>query len=137
MQKEMNSEYGMFTEAQVREMAERGDTTVYKNDYTTQFDPYPTDEVNDCIDKLLNLMKSKANIEDAVLKDAKLKDFSEKYQVIYKNLTDKDFIAKPQNVSTVRRLVSLKARMDRGEIGEDAARTQCSTIALETTIKKK
>ena len=133
----MNSEYGMFTEAQVREMAERGDTTVYKNDYTNRFNPYTTDEVNECIDKLLNIMESKTDIEDVLSKDAKLKDFSEKYQVFYKNLTDKDFIAKPQNISTVRRLVSLKAKMDQGQITEDAARTQCSTIALETTLIKK
>lgn len=137
MLQQMNRECGMFTEAQIKEMAERGDTTIYKNDFTNTYDPYSADEVNECIDKLLGLMELGANIEDTITNDARLKDFSEKYQVFYKNLTNKDFISKPQNISTVRKLVSLKAKMDQGQITEHAARTQCSTIALETAIKKK
>ena len=133
----MNNKYGMFTKEQVQEMSDRGDTTVYQHDYENRFDPYSTDKVMICIDKILELMKLYSDdIHAYTEKDADLVDFAQKYQVFYKNLTDKNFIAKKENIATVRKLVHIKSRMDNGEISEDNARAQCSTIALATTLKK-
>lgn len=130
----MHSEYGMFTEEQVKAMADRGDT-VYQHEFATRFEPYSAQQVSECVDKLLHLMKASKDVQADVAKDQCLVDFADKYQVFYKNLTDKDFIANPKNIETVRKLVHLKARLDEGTLSEDAAKSQCSSIALETTWK--
>lgn len=127
----------MFTEAQISEMADRGDTTVYGYKQT-KFEPYTTGEVTKCIDKLISLMNLfPENVHEHAKKDSGLMDFAQKYQVFYNNLTDKEFVSNEKNIVTIRKLVSLKARLDSGEVSEEAARTQCSAIALETTVKQK
>ena len=126
----------MYTKEQMRRLAERDDTRVYDYENTVIFEPYSIEKVTECVDRVLKLMEDPSTVHEKVKEDAQLKEFSETHQVIYKSLTDPNFIAVPKNVESGYKIIALKAQMDKGKISEDSARTKCCSIALEASMKK-
>ena len=101
------------------------------------FEPWSTDKVNVCVNKLIKITKDKGDeAKDIALQDPELKQFSQKYQIFFKQLTNLEFVNEDVNLRIIRRLISLKEGLDTGVLTEKEAKAASADIALKELAQK-
>ena len=130
---------GCFTDEQLREFAGQPNVTVMQPTHDIVYVPLSASIVDDCVDKLIAITKSAENeseIRKQVKKDAHLLNFTEKYTTFYNKLTDREFVDDSDHVDTIRELIRLHGKVERGEVTSQNAQALCSDIALAKLIKR-
>lgn len=131
----MKQSVGCFTDAKLRELAKDPNVTVYQPTHDIVYAPWPTDRVMKCVDRICEMTK-KGDTAEAIKEDDELRQFSEKYTTFFQKLTDVAFVEDPSHVDTLRQIVEVKAKMDKGLIDEERARAASSDIALKSLMKR-
>lgn len=121
--------------SRIHELANKPRVTVMEEKHT-EFTPWDAGLVLKTMDRLIMITRSCQGSADHIAsvieqeQNKELKAFSKNYQTFYKNLTDYAFVEDAGHVNTLKHMVLLKLRADRGELTAKEAMTQASTAAL-------
>lgn len=134
-----NRKIGCFTDDQLREFASQPNVTVMQPTHDIVYDPWSATAVDECVDRLIEITKDASNsaeIQTRINADTRLVQFTERYTTFSNKLTNLEFVNDSDHVETVRELIRLHAKVERGEITPQNAQALCSDIALTKLVKR-
>tara|TARA_B100000683_G_scaffold240334_1_gene247459 strand:+ start:6668 stop:7120 length:453 start_codon:yes stop_codon:yes gene_type:complete len=135
----MQKRFEPLTKARLKEIAQRDDCEVYEHVYTKEFDPWPTQRVQGCVQRLVSISRHAQDAEKAkatALADAELAEFSTCYQMMFAKLCDPTVSSNPSHVATMYALVKLHDELRTGKKTGDEARGEASNIALAGLLQQ-
>ena len=140
----MKKSVGCFTDEKIRELAQQPNVTVMQPTHDVVYEPWNSTRVTNAVTQLVTFTNSVKGdlhkINQYVDSNTELKEFSEKYLVFYKKVTDYTFTSDAEHVNTMLKLISLRSQVERGHIDEQNAQAQCADISLKSLmdrVKKK
>ena len=134
--KRMKKTVGCFTDDTLREIAKNPNAVVYRPTHDIVYEPWTADRVSKCVARIVEKTRSGMTAEDIAGEDAELREFSQKYTVFFRKLTDVAFVADEEHVRTVQRLVELRAMVDAGLVAEREAQARSADIALKNLTSR-
>ena len=135
----MKKTVGCFTEDKLAELSEKPNTVVYKPTHDIVFEPWPANKVSEIVDHIISItlkVKTADEIDNVCMQDKLLKEFSEKYTKIYEKLREYEFVRDTENINVIKRLILLKAAVDKNMTTTEAAQAQVSDIALKSLSER-
>lgn len=137
----MKKTVGCFTEDKLKELSEQPNTVVMQPTYDTIFEPWPASKVSDVMDQIVSITLSKKDCtpEEIQLycKEKKiLNEFSEKYQIMFKQITTPDFVADSENIKVVKQMILLKSAVDSNITTSEEAQAQAADLAMKSLVSR-
>ena len=131
----MKKSVGCFTDEKLKELSEQPNTMVMQHTHDVVFEPWQSGKVSDVMDRIVELtMKHKSESHEEVKRICReervIEEFAQKYQVMFEKLTTIAFISDRDNLRVVKKMILLKAAVDKGMTTTTAAQAQVSDIAL-------
>jgi|TARA_B110000046_G_scaffold177225_1_gene203747 hypothetical protein len=123
----------------INEIAEQPNTVVYEPTYDTTFDPWPAARVKACVYKVAGVARSSCSQEVAAatcLNDSEILEFSQKYQVMFKRLSEPAVSRNDENVGMFLNMIDMKEKVRLGVLSESDAKRQVSDAALATLLRQ-
>ena len=130
----MRKTVSCFTEEKLRELSQQPNTVVYQPTHDILYEPWSAQRVSDCVDRLVMATLARGASPETSSLDPDLIEFSQKYTVFFKKLTDPEFVKDPTHVLTVKKLVDLRARVEEGGLNLQEAQAQSADIALKSLM---
>lgn len=131
----MKKSVGCFTEEKLRALAQEPNVTVYQPTHDIVYTPWSADRVMKCVDSVAQMTRDGKSVDEVRATD-ELREFSEKYTVFFQKLTDRKFVDDPRHVETVKKIVSMKDKVDRGLMDENTAKAESADIALQSLVSR-
>tara|TARA_B100000482_G_C12610503_1_gene298812 strand:- start:2061 stop:2489 length:429 start_codon:yes stop_codon:yes gene_type:complete len=137
----MKKTVGCFTEEKLKELSQEPNTVVMQPTYDTIFEPWPASKVSDIMDQIVSitLSKKKCSAEEirSYCKEKKiLHDFSEKYQIMFKQITIPEFVADSENIKVVKQMILLKSAVDSNITSNEEAQAQAADLAMKSLVSR-
>lgn len=138
----MNKRVGYFTDDKLKELSEQSNTVVMQPTYDTIFEPWPASKVSDIMDKIVqmtNANKSKPaeEIQDICKKSNKnIDEFAQKYQIMFKKLTEPSFIEDEKNIKVIKQMILLKCAVDKNMTSAEAAQGEAADLAMKSLVER-
>jgi hypothetical protein len=141
----MQKSVGCFTDEKLKELAEQPNTIVMQPTWDVEFEAWPAQKVSIAIDTIVNITKDLKDhdieaVHGKCEEQETLKEFSQKYQLIYKKITDYSFIKEKENLTVLKKMVMIKSAVDTNTTSMQNAQAQVSDIALtslQSRVKSK
>ena len=131
----MKKTVGCFTEEKLQELSNQPNTVVYQPTHDVLFEPWPAQKVSIIMDLIVEITKknnNKEDIEQECQRIPDIRDFSQKYKVMYEKLIDSQFVQDTENLRVIKQLIMMKAAVDKNLTTSEAAQAQASDIALKS-----
>jgi hypothetical protein len=135
----MKKTVGCFTDEKLKEIANQPNTVVYQPTHDVQFEAWPANKVATVVDQICEIttkFKTKEDIEEECMRNNVLKEFSQKYMTMYKNLINFDFVQDEENIKVIKQLIFLKSAVDNNNTTMQNAQAQASEVALKSLYKR-
>ena len=136
----MKRTIGSFTRSELEEFANKPGVVVYEPSHTMHFAPWKSEEIDDYITKIIERTRAWSGTADDLRKDLTnqkdMCEFAARYKTFFEKLTDKNFATDEKHVEVMRKIVHIRAKVDTGEMTEEAAKIKCADIALESLVKR-
>lgn len=139
MSVKMKKTVGYFTEENLKNLSSQPNTVVYKPTHDIVFEAWPANKVSTIVDRVIAITKDKKDEEEIkkeCMKDEDIKDFSEKYTTMFKNLVRYEFVEDSENVKVMKQLIFLKSAVDNNVMSMKAAEAQASKVSLESLYQR-
>lgn len=127
------------SDEKLREVAQQPNNIVMQPTWDVQFEPWPAQRVSLAVDSIVTITKDMTPgdatteaIQERCKRQQTLREFSEKYQLIFKKLTDKDFVGDDENLRVLKKMILIKAAVDSKTLSMESAQAQVSDIALNS-----
>lgn len=130
----MSRQVACFNEAELESLAARPNTVVYRPTHDILYDAWSAERVCKTVDRIIAAHRS--GTFHAAVQDGEVADFASKYTVLFKKLSDPEFVRDSGHVATVKRLIALRAQVETGEIDETSAQAQSADIALKSLASR-
>lgn len=137
----MNKKVGCYTDEKLQELAEQPNTIVMQPTHDVIFEPWPASRVSHMMDEIIKITKNRSHeTVDEIRNYCKtrndISEFSEKYQKMFEKLTEPLFIQDIENVNIMRKLILLKAAVDKKITTNDQAQAEAADIALKSLVSR-
>ena len=137
----MKKSVGYFTDDKLQELAEKPNTIVMTPTHDTVFEPWPAARVASMLDMISTITKrmksqSSEEIQDYCKSHPDMHEFSEKYQVMFKKITDPLFVQDDENLKVMKKLVLLKAAVDNNLTTSEQAQAEAADLALKSLVSR-
>jgi hypothetical protein len=132
---------GSYTNTDLEDLAKQPHVTVMKHTHDKHFSPWSSDRVNAMVDLIITTTNEHKNhsveeIQKICKLDHDIQEFADKYKTIFKKLTNPSFVTDNDNLHVLRKMILLKAAVDRGMISEEEAQAESTDIALKMVMSK-
>ena len=136
----MNHKVTSIPPDRIAELAKRDDVTVMTHAHDVVFEPWSAERVMRSVDALISITRkcngNKSAISEEIKADPELNEFSQKYLIFCKKLSDMQFVNDERHVQTLKRIILLRLLSERGELTEKQAQAQASDIALTSLASR-
>lgn len=133
--KVMKKTVGCFTQEQLAKLSEQENVSVYQPVHDITYEPWTASRVSQVVDNLVVLTRSGSSPTEAE-ENAEIREFASKYTVFFQKLTNPAFVADPENIVVMKRLIALRAMVEQGILDETAAQAQSADIALKSLMTR-
>lgn len=98
--------------------------------YDNVFDPWPSEKLRACIDKIASEVKCGKDVSGMVQSDEVLSEFAKLHPKIYEQVCKKDFVNNEKHMNVLYQMLVLQESLRNGDISEVEAKTAVSDEAL-------
>ena len=126
-----------MTEKALAEATSRPNTSVYTNTHTRIYEPWDVDRLKSVVLRIVNMTSSGMSKKDILASDKEVEEFAKLHEVIFKNVTNVDFVSKKHNTDTLLSLIDLRKDVLSKGTNEDDANAMAANMALEGLTEPK
>ena len=136
MDSKTNQRIECLHEDKLKELAQQPNTIVMKPTHDVIFEPWSPKELMSVLKGLQGfVIKNQEKPADeirrlAIATNDKLKEFSEKYRIMFKRVTEPEVATDPKKMAVIFAMIDIKQRIKEGKIDENTAKAELSTIAI-------
>jgi hypothetical protein len=135
----MNHTFEMHTPDSIARLAaENPNVTVMKESYDRTFVPLPARVVEARARRACAVAAQHSTAEDVralLAKDEDMVEFSEKYQTMYRRVTDPVFVRDEHNVATLFKMIGVYQGAERGHFGSRDANGKAMALAIDHKLQ--
>ena len=134
---------GAYSQAQLEELSKRKNTTVYTVKYDRVFEPWPADKLRRIMEKTAKaLFELPADMDDfrarkALIADPEILEFYRHHLKTFMLITDRAVMKDERYRQVMTGLVELRARAERGELGDENEANAAATKMVMQTLSGK
>jgi hypothetical protein len=134
---------GAYTQSHLEELSRRKNTTVFTVQHDHVSDPWPADKLKRVMEKTAKAMSDlPADMDDfsarkKCIEDPEILDFYRKHLKTFLLITDREVMKDERYRQTMSALLELRARVERGEAGDEKEANAMATKLVMQTLSGK